>query len=116
MPKLRRNGQVFDGLTGQLLDSPTTLDAPSDVPAIVERYQKLVGSAIAVMEAKAKEKTLQSKDLNAISALGRSVAMLQVMESANITRVGGKAVKEIPTAQLRKLIGATDTSDEEGNE
>lgn len=94
------NGAVVDGHTGQLVES-VTRDSPKEIPEIIERYIALVGKAIGQME---QQPELQNKDINAIASIGRSVAMLQAVEEARISRVGGKAVRELSTTELRKLL------------
>ncbi len=76
---------------------------PDDIPAIVERYIGLVGKVVAEME---KKTSFKSQDINAVASIGRAVAMLQAVEEARISRVGGKAVRELTTAQLKRLVGA----------
>lgn len=106
---------VFDGHSGQLVASTDTLAAPDDIPSIVERYIGLVGRVIKEMETK---ESFQSRDINSVAAIGRAVAMLQASEEMRISRVGGRAVKEIPTAQLRKLLANSENPYEtpEGSE
>lgn len=101
---------VFDGHTGQLIPDTSPQASPDDIPSIVERYIGLVGKVVGGLETKHRElpegKTLEGRDINSIVALGRTIAMLQAVEEAHLSRVGGKAVKDMPTSQLRKLLNA----------
>ncbi len=103
------SGAVVDGHTGQLVE-PVTRDNPKEIPEIIERYIALVGKAIGQME---QQPELQNKDINAIASMGRSVAMLQAVEEARIARVGGKAVRELSTTELRKLLSEQTGEDKE---
>ncbi len=100
-------GLVFDGSTGQLISSAIIPDAPEDIPSIVERYILLVGKIVGGLETKAKENTLQTRDVSTIVALGKTMAMFSALEEAKISRVGGKSVKEMSTKQLKQLAGFT---------
>lgn len=111
--KKSQPGMVFDGITGQLVQSSIPQDPPDDIPSIVERYIGLVGKVIGAMEAKARENGLETKDINSIAALGRPVAMLQAVEEAKISRVGGRAIKDLPTSQLHKLLSKQNQEESE---
>jgi hypothetical protein len=63
-----------------------------------------------------RKETFQSRDVNAVAAIGRAVAMLQAVEESRVSRVGGKSVKEIPTAKLRALIGVSELAEEESED
>ncbi len=83
---------------------PQTKALP-DIPSIVERYISLVGKVIKDMDERASKKDgLKAHEVNSVAAIGRAVAMLQAVESASITRVGGKAVKEHTSEQLRRML------------
>lgn len=88
--------------------------APQDIPAIVERYISLVGKVIQDMDARA-DKGLKAHEVNSVAAIGRAVAMLQAVESASITRVGGKAVKDYTSDQLRALLARSEAAEKEEN-
>lgn len=115
----RKNGdikEVFDGNTGQLIEPTFARPAPDDIPSIVERYIGLVGNLVADFETKAREKTLGSRDVNAIVALGRTMAAFQAIELARKGRAGGKSIDELPTATLRQLVGRSSDDESSSNE
>lgn len=105
---------IFDGKTGQVTTKSLPEPPPEDIPSIVERYIGLVGRVIGDLETKHRAldagATLESRDINAIVSMGRTIAMLQAVEEAKISRIGGKAVKEFSTSQLRQLVEASNQS------
>ena len=103
----KKNGEIRNNF-GQLEAPPPPqgpLDAPTDIPSIVERYIGLVGKVVANLEQKA---DFQNRDINAVASLGRSVAMLQAVEESRIGRIGNKSITEMPTSEMRKLLAARD--------
>lgn len=114
--KVRKKSQpsnVYDGHTGQLVDSDIPAPAPSDIPEIVEAYTELIGKVIGKLAEKEKQKGpdgksqgLESRDINSLVALGRTIAMFQATEEMRISRVGGKAIKEMTSKEMQKLLAA----------
>lgn len=105
--KAAAEDMVFDGTTGAIIPSVTS-QSPTEIPDIIERYVAVVGRMVHGL---AQQPEFSTKDINAVASLGRAVAMLQAVEEARISRVGGKAVREIPTSELRKLVAASERED-----
>lgn len=92
-----------------MLESSVTSPDPTDIPEIVDAYTALIGKVIGKFARKDADKTgkgLDGRDISALVALGRTIAMFQATEEMRISRVGGKAVREMTTADLRKRLGA----------
>lgn len=96
-------GLVFDGTTGQLVDTSLPVPPPDDIPTITEHYIALVGKAVAQLNAK---EELKGSELAALASLGRSIASLGAIEEMRLTRVGGKALSEHKTRDLEALLEA----------
>ncbi len=113
MPRKKKEVPIlYDGHTGQMVGfSPKKSRIPTDIPSIVERYISLVAKVICDMDRKAETDSLQAHEVNSVAAIGRAVAMLQAVESASLTRIGGKSVKEHTSAKLRELLAASGASE-----
>lgn len=101
-PKIKRQSRIEQQL-GQLPAAPPPATAPTEVPDIVERYTKLVGKIIHSFET---QPNFGSKETNAIASLGRSVAMLQMMDTAKSSLgPGEKPLEQMTTSDLRERLG-----------
>lgn len=103
----RADGSWADKTTQQLVPEPVRREK-TDIPTIIERYISLVGRAVKEVEAKPE---LQSKDINSIAALGKTIAMLQAVEQVRMANVNGKSVKELTNEELRQLAGRVISDD-----
>lgn len=88
---------------GQLVPGPPAI--PKDVPEIVDGYIHLVASLVHGYKGKSVN-DLKPADVKNIIALGRSVAMLQVIEVNKLANVGHKAVKDLTTEEIKGLLAA----------
>ncbi len=88
---------------GQLV--PDAPKAPKDVPEIVDGYINIVGKLVHDFGKKRAEE-LKPADIKNIIALGRSIAMLQVIEVNKLASVGNKPVAQLTTEEIRARLAA----------
>jgi hypothetical protein len=106
MPPNKKNPHphlVINGSTGLVESTSMAIPPAKDIPGIVEEYILLVGKAVAQLSSKSE---LSSSEINAIAAVGRSVAMLQAVQEAKIHQIGGKPVSQLSTDELRRQLAA----------
>lgn len=103
-PKIKHNSRVAERL-GQLPEEQLTKPAPTEVPDIVDRYMQLVGRVIQGLE---QQKTFGSREANAVASIGRAVALLQALDTAQGSLgTGEKPLDQMTTEAIKARLGLT---------
>lgn len=76
---------------------PAAEPAPEDVAEITDRYTKLVGRVVQSME---RLENFGSREINAIAALGRSLATLVAIDQAS----GDDGLRKLKNEELRRQL------------
>lgn len=85
---------------GQVLEPTQVLEPVEDLPALIERFYRLVGRSLKDLES---AEVLESKEINALVNLGKLLPQLEQAELTRQTKINKKNVKDLGTEELKQL-------------